>query len=80
MLASDGARPSQLNTRFSSVASPALRPALRWIAISPMLAPAPASSAATHSSGVVRAAEPRRRHRQHAAGDVSPTASRSGRW
>ena len=63
MLDSAGARPSQLNTRVICVLSPAAsRPALRWMVISPMLAPTPHNMAATlrlakaHHSGSERSA------------------------
>ncbi len=47
---SAGARPSQLKIRLSSVESCAIRPAARWIAIRPTLAPAPVNVAATQST------------------------------
>ena len=50
-LLSAGARPSQLNTRFSPVGSLTSRPAVRWIAIRPKFAPPPHSIAAAHSTG-----------------------------
>jgi hypothetical protein len=46
----DGAMPSQLNSRTRSVASVAVRPAVRWMVSMPMLAPEPVSIAATHST------------------------------
>ena len=84
---SAGARPSQLKMRLSSVASCAIRPAERWIAIRPKFAPAPVSDR-RRRRGTTKLARPetgrerRRRCRRPRSGRPRPGSagdSRAGR-
>jgi hypothetical protein len=79
-LASAGARPSQLNTRLSAVGSAAVRPAVRWMAISPTFAPAPTSMAATHIAAKVHCGHQVTPSATAAPRTVSATAMRIGWW
>jgi hypothetical protein len=78
-LASAGARPSQEKTCLRSIASRALRPAVRWIAIRPKLAPAPASAAATHNTTNCAGPEKVASTASRPPPAVSATAMRTGR-
>lgn len=73
--------PSQLKTRTRSGPSCAASPAVRWIVSMPMLAPAPASIAATQSS--TKPGVPPAKLAATASSSAptsSPTAMCTGRW
>jgi hypothetical protein len=78
-LDSAGAKPSQLKMRVSAARSPsASRPAERWIAISPTLAPTPHNEAATHINGNCQATSQVAMTATKPPAIVTPTARRIG--
>ena len=81
MLANEGATPSQLKMRMRSVPSRAAKPAVRWMASMPMLAPLPHSMADTHSSPKCMAPSRKVDATAHTAPSAdSATARCTGRW
>ena len=80
-LASEGAMPSQLNTRIRSVLLWTSCPAVRWIVIKPMLAPTPDAAAPTQPRPNCQPPGSQQASSAQAAPTiVKATAKRAGRW